>query len=335
MFPLLSGEYKFSVIIKNEVSKEFTSLERDIIIPEDDSSLRMSSLILGYNVKQLPPESTNLAPFKIGQDQMYLEPKKIFHPKDKLILSLQILGLSSDLRKRGIIKFEFFRGDELFFDFSKKLSEYPLRSSFKQEFSLERFQPDHYRIIVSLMDETNELLKKWGEFDVTSVSKILRPWVYYKKLLPSSDPVYSFILGKQHFNKGEIKKAKDKFEIAYHENPNSLDYALGLAQAYFTLKKYDKAGKILSPFLESKEAPYQLYFLLGKSHQALGKFDQAVSVYNEAISHFGINFNLLNSLGECYYRLGSTDEALAAWKKSLEINSEQPEIRKKIESIRK
>ncbi|TET70087.1 MAG: tetratricopeptide repeat protein [Candidatus Aminicenantes bacterium] len=44
---------------------------------------------------------------------------------------------------------------------------------------------------------------------------------------------------------------------------------------------------------------------------------------------------LLNSLGECYYRLGSEDEALAAWEKSLEINPNQPEIKKKIKAIKK
>ncbi len=189
--------------------------------------------------------------------------------------------------------------------------------------------------MVTLMCKNQELFKEREEFDVASVSKIPRPWVYYRKLLPSSDPVYSFILGKQYFNKGEIEKARDKFEMAYHEKPSSLDYALGISQAYFILKKYDRAIKILSPFLDSAEKPYQLYFLLGRSLQASGEFNQAISMYDEAISHFGINFNLLNSIGECYYRLGSVDEALAAWEKSLEIHPKQPDIRKKIETIKK
>ncbi|MBM3285503.1 MAG: GWxTD domain-containing protein, partial [Candidatus Aminicenantes bacterium] len=35
MFPLIPGEYRFSVLVKNEVSKEFTSLERTLSIPGD------------------------------------------------------------------------------------------------------------------------------------------------------------------------------------------------------------------------------------------------------------------------------------------------------------
>lgn len=162
-----------------------------------------------------------------------------------------------------------------------------------------------------------------------------RPWVHSKTLAPSDDPIYSFILGRQFFSKGEIDKARIKFETAYQKKPDSLDYAVGLARTYFALKNYTKTKQILLSFKNLDEIPYQVYFLLGKSHQALGELDQAVSFYNEAISHFKINMYLLNSLGECYYRLGSEDEALAAWGKSLEINPNQPEIKKKVKAIKK
>jgi tetratricopeptide (TPR) repeat protein len=51
-------------------------------------------------------------------------------------------------------------------------------------------------------------------------------------------------------------------------------------------------------------------------------------VYNKAITHYGININILNSIGDCYHRLGNINEALAAWDKSLELNPNQPEIEK-------
>ena len=88
-------------------------------------------------------------------------------------------------------------------------------------------------------------------------------------------------------------------------------------------------------FSDEPELPYQFYFLLGKSHQALGEFNQAIAVYNKALSHYGINFNLLNSIGECYYSLEIWDEALAAWEKSLEINDDQPDIEEKLKILKK
>ncbi len=335
IFPLLPGSYKLSVIIKNEVSKEFTTMEKDITIPEDDSILKISSLILGYKLEHLPSESNKLKPFKIGPYQIYHQPRKIFHPQDKLFLAFQILSLNLDLGQKIELKFEFFKENEPFFSFTKKVEEYQDKTNYKEEFSLQKFPPAHYRVKVTLLDDGLEVLSERDEFDITSVSVIPRPWVYSKTLSPISDPVYSFILGKQFFSKGEIEKARVKFEMAYQKRPDSLNYASGLARAYFVLKKYDKTKQILLPFSDSAETPYQVYFLLGNSHQALGEFNQAVSIYNKAISHFGINFNLLNSLGECYYRLGSIDEALAAWEKSLEINPNQPEIEKKIKAIKK
>jgi tetratricopeptide (TPR) repeat protein len=91
---------------------------------------------------------------------------------------------------------------------------------------------------------------------------------------------------------------------------------------------------VLLAFSDGSEVPYQLYFLLGKSHQALGEFDQAIAVYNKAISRYGIILDLLNSTGECYYRLGIWDKALAAWEKSLEINNHQPDIKKKVDILK-
>jgi Tfp pilus assembly protein PilF len=43
----------------------------------------------------------------------------------------------------------------------------------------------------------------------------------------------------------------------------------------------------------------------------------------------------LNALGHCRFRPGDRDEAAAAWEKSLEINGDQPEIRKRLEDLKK
>jgi len=335
MFPLLPGNYRMSVIIKNEVSKEFTSLEEDISVPADEPELRMSSLILGYKVDRISSDSDSLAPFRIGPDQIYHQPRRIFLPEDQLYVAFQILGLSSDLAERSVIKFEFFKGEENFFSSTRNVSDYQDRLNFNQEFSLKTFKPDHYRVKVVLVDGDRELRSEWEEFDITPASMFPRPWVYYRRLSPVDDPSYSDILGRQFFNKGEIEGARILFEKAYHSQPNSLNYAVHLAQAYFAQKKFDRVKQVLLPFSEAPQIPYVFYLLLGKTYQELGEWRQAVKVYDEAITHFGINIILLNSLGECYYQLGEMNEALAAWRKSVELNPDQPQIKKRIDSIKK
>ncbi|NIO21865.1 MAG: hypothetical protein GTN76_14325, partial [Candidatus Aenigmarchaeota archaeon] len=110
MFPLLPGTYKLSVIVKNEVSKEFTSIEKDITIPEADSGLQMSSLILGYKTEHISSVTGYIAPFRIGQHQIYFQPSRIFLPDDKLSLVFQILSLNPDIHQKGAIKYDIFKG---------------------------------------------------------------------------------------------------------------------------------------------------------------------------------------------------------------------------------
>lgn len=335
MFPLTPGNYKLLILIKNEASKEFSSVEKDISIHEDEFSIQMSPLILGYQMDRVPSGSNKLRPFMIGLNQIYSEPRKIFLPQDKLFLSFQILGLDPDLKQKGLLKFEFIKENEQFFSITREVSEYKNQINFIEEFSLEKFPPAHYRIKVTLLDGDHEVLSGGEEFVVTSVSGLSRPWVHKKVLPPSIDPIYSLILGRQLFNKGETDKARIQLEKAYHSRPNVLDYALNLVQVYSITKEHEKIKQMLLPFSESPQANYEVYFLLGRSHQALGELTQAISFYNKAISRFGINIYILNFLGECYYRLGELKDALAAWGKSLDINPDQPEIKKRVEAIKK
>jgi len=334
MFPLLPGDYKFSFIIKNEVSKEFTTFEEKIIIPGEDSSIRMSRPILSYRTKQIPSVTNKFIPFVLNRDQIYCQPKRVFHPQETLSVIFQIFGIDADLKQRGHLRFEFFKDNEPFLESTKYLRDYENRINFKQEFPLQNFYPDYYRLKVTLLDGDLQILSQSEEFEITAVAKLTRPWIFQNTLLPPSDPVYPYVLGVQLFNKGKIEEAREKLETAYNNRPDSLQYALNLARVYFVLKKHEKVKQTLLPFSESADANYDVYFLLGKSLQTLGEINQAVSFYNEAVTHFGVDINILNSLGECYYRLGNSKEAIAAWEKSLEIESNQPEIKKKVESIK-
>ena len=73
----------------------------------------------------------------------------------------------------------------------------------------------------------------------------------------------------------------------------------------------------------------------GWAHQGLGEFEEAISFYQNHISYEGASLQVLNSIGECFFRIGNHAEAQRAWEKSLEIKSDQPEIKKKLEEIKK
>jgi len=101
------------------------------------------------------------------------------------------------------------------------------------------------------------------------------------------------------------------------------------------LAEYKKIESGLLPFLSQSQPPkYEMFYLMGIAYQNMGELKKAVDVFDRAISHYGLNINLLNALGECYFKLGNVKEALEVWEKSLEINPDQPQIKKKVEALK-
>jgi GWxTD domain-containing protein len=335
MFPLVSGNYKFSLLVKNEASKEFTSLEEDLIVPQGEKDLQMTPIVLGYRLKKSPSTLNKLRPFALGSYQVYFEPNRIFLRTDTLGLAFQVQGLSEDLKQKGIIRISFIKSGGVFRTTDRKITELSELPDVIEQFSLQDFPAAHYKVEVSLFGGDKELLLETEEFDVTPLEAIPRPWVYSKILLEPEDPLYSYIIGTQLFNSGRVAEAKAALEEAHEKKPDSADIALSLAQTYMVLNEYVKIEQVLLPFLSQPEPPkYKVFLILGRAYQSTGNFQKAVEIFDKAVSHYGLSTDLLNAIGECYFKLGELGEAQAAWKKSLELNPDQPQVKKVLEVIK-
>lgn len=335
MFPLIPGTYRLSILVKNEVSKEFTSLEQTLLIPEEETPLQMSPLILGYKVVKVQQEPKSLKPFRLGSCQIYAQPNRVFSKKDILSLGLQVNGLSPEMREKAEVRYVFLREDTEFRTLSRQISEYSGLPILLEDFSLADFTPAHYRVRVSLLIDGGEVLSGKDEFDVTHLEALSRPWVYSRILPDFSDPLYDYLVGTQLFNIGRVDEAIVRLESAHQRRPGAAEFAASLAQAYMTRGDFQKIKPLLLPFLNQEQTPkYELFFLMGKAYQNSGEFDKAIATFDRAISHYGTNTMLLNTVGECYFQKGDARAALAVWEKSLEINPDQPQIRKNVETLK-
>ena len=335
MFPLIPGKYRLSVLVKNEISKEFTSLERTLLIPGEKDRIQMTSLLLGYRMNRNIPTNNRLRPFQAGNYQMYFQANRVFLRKDDLVLAYQIHGLSLDEKEKAVIKYNFSRDGKDIFSLSRKIREYKSIPDFVEKFPLKNFSPAHYRVRVSLIVDSQEKLFESDEFDVTYMESITRPWIYSKLLSGTENPVYAYVLGTQLFNTGQLDTAEAKLEAAFHKNPENAEFALNLARVYMKKKNYDEVPAVLLPFVNLDEPPkYEIFFILGRAYQYRGEFAQAIDIFEKAMKHHGLNTNCLNVIGECYFQLKDMSEALTAWMKSLEINADQPKIKKNVETLK-
>jgi len=334
LFPLVEGNYKFDVLMRNTISKEFTSFEVSFYIPEA-SSLIMSDLTLANRIVEDSKYKGKNKPLLIGGTQLVPSPRNDFSKNETLYLFFQIFGLTEELSAQGTLEYLLFKEEEKIHSFSKKIADYPDKTYFLEEFPLTNYSPALYKIRVALHDDNNkEVLFSQSHFYISLQPTVPRPWVLSFPMPSSDDPLYANILGLQYQNKGKLQKALALLEEAFRKQPQSAKYGLDFARILFAEKEYQKVKEIALPFLKEWEK-YEFLSVLGQSCQALGEYAEAIAYYKDYLTRFGTNIQILNSTGECYYRLGNVEEALIAWEKSLEISPNQEDLKKTVESIKR
>jgi tetratricopeptide (TPR) repeat protein len=288
---------------------------------------------LGYRLEKSAAAAAEFVPFRFRQGQLLTPARKTFARKEDLVVFFQVLGLPVALRSAGELKYTFLRQDAPFLSQTKKLGEYPNARDFLEVFPLQEFPPDYYKIKVSVLDSGGaELLAQDEDFEITAAPTIGRPLVVSKVMPASGVEEYDYDAGLQLLNLKRNKEALVYLEKAHAKNPEELKYALGFCQGLFIEGQYQRIKDILDPWAGERATDLVLYFH-GKSAHSLGLLNEAIADYTNYLSRFGLNLEILNLLGTAHYQKGNAAEALRAWKRSLEINPGQENIRKLVQLL--
>jgi len=333
-FPLISGQYKLNLLLENTVTKEFTSFEKDIYVPDPDY-LNMSLPIFSRVVYKGMPQGQAVRAYQIGDVQIYPSLENIFHVEDTLYVFFQIFGMSFQQQEEGMLEFIFLRGEKPFHAMRKKVSEYENARDYLEEFSLKDFSDGQYSLKVTLLDkQENELLEAKRDF---SVSRQPQPgsWYVAQTNPPIEDPFYSYARGNQLLNKREMGKALDELKKAHEGSPESLEYALSYARALLIAEDFKEVINDLTPYAAAGQEKFELFYYLGEAAKRIGEPEAAIGYYQKALTQRGNVVEILNSIGSCYLELGNKEEALRAWDKSLEISPDQKSIREAVNKLKK
>lgn len=337
IFPLVEGDYRFSALLKNRVSKEFTSIEQDLVIPKP-AQIQMGPLILANRVKKNAADKRKKEAFLIGGVQFVPSPRNDFAREDTLHLAFQVYLLDEELRGSGFLEYSIRRQDSVAsggaVSLVKEIKEYVDPLNFHEEFPLKDLPPDHYVIRAAILNKNKEeVLARESRFFISQSPSIPRPWILSLPGPAADNPVYLNISGNQLLNKKAIPEAMALLEKAHRADPNSPGFALDYCRVLFQVKDYRAAKSVALP-LYQKQGKKEFLALLSQCCQALAEYAEAIGYYKATLSYLGANLNVLNSIGECYYRTGNIEEALVAWEKSLEINPSQEKIRKLVDSLK-
>ena len=331
-FPIIEGDYKVSLLWKNTASKEFTSVEAALKIPPA-RSLTLSAPILANRVIHNPAFAGQIKPFTIGETQLVASPRNDFTVQDTLTLFCEVGGLSGELKAKGSLSITLTRNDQVVAAVSKPLADAPEPFRVLEDFPLANFPPDYYQANVEVLDAAKTaVLSSKASFYITLNTSLPRSWIMYAPLPPASDPSYVNIRGMQYFHAGDITKARPLLEEASRRSPDSAPFALDLCMVLFELKDYDGIRNLATPFYRDKKN-YEFAQYLGESSQALGRYGEAIGFYRDYLTYFGTNLIVLNAIGDCYVQTGDLAGAITVWRKSLELNPNQAELKQKLAAI--
>jgi GWxTD domain-containing protein len=331
--PVVPGTYTFSILLENTVTKEFTSLDKSIYIPRGDE-LRMSPLVLAHQAFMAPSILGPFRAYQIGRIQIYPSVNNSFPENSPIFLFLQIYGLSRDLADSGILEFQLSKEGQLLPAWRKYVREYQDGSNFLEDLSALKLSTGTYALRAVLKDKAGkETLAGRTDF-LVSPKTTLAPWVLAQANPPTYDPSYSYILGTQFLNIGAVAQGSDALAKAYSAKPDSVEYAVGYARALLQNNDPAKAKEILLPLAAAEKANFDLFESLGKASQGVGESKEAISWYQKALALKGNIVEILNSLGECFLKLGQKEAARQSWEKSLEINPNQENIKRLLSSIK-
>ena len=333
VFPLIPGRFRFNLLLKNTVSKEFTSIEADLLVPEP-SQLSMTSPLLANRIDRESKYRGSNKPFLFGNVQLLPSPRNDFLQDDTLYLYFQLRGLSEAVKSRGSVECAIVKDGQKIRTKTENLNDLAGRTDFLEEFPLAGLKPANYEINISLKNPNGQqILEAHTPFFITPLAALPRPWVLSLPQPSPGDPFYADVLGSQYFQKKDLDKAKALIEEAYMKNPAHPKYALDFCQLLFQAKDYEGLQRVSRPFLNG-ERRYDFLQLAGDASKALGEYAEAIAFYRDYLSHFGTNLVVLNAIGESFYKLGNVAEALVAWERSLKLNPNQEQIASLVKSLK-
>jgi len=324
--PLIPGKWVVSLLLENAVSREFTSVEKEIEVPAAGAP-RMSPLVLARKVFTGTASAGTTRAYQLGSLQLYPSVDNEFREKDRIFLFFQLLSLPPDFRDRAFVECTLIRDGQSAWSIRKAVKDYPDPRFILEEIPAEKTAAGAYTISAALQDEKRTRILA-AETPVRIV-KENQPglWVVALSHPPADDPAYDFIRGTEHLNAGETEKAANELAKAFEKRRDSVDFAVGYAQSLLVLKDPAKAREILLPLVDAPGAQFEFFEVLGRASRECSDFRDAVKWFGKALSFRGNVVEALNAMGECHLELGEKDLAAATFKKSLAVNPNQDRIK--------
>jgi GWxTD domain-containing protein len=296
LFPLVPGRYTLSILWKNRLTKAFTSLEADLLVP-DATAFWMSSPVLAYKVDRESRFRGQSKSFLFGNIQFVPASREVFQSGEILYLSYGLVNIPQDVRRGGSVATTILKEGVEVHHRSRPLQDAPNVLDVIEEFPLTGYSAARYELRIAVLgpDATERLLNR-TYFEITPFGALLRPWVISLPQAPATSPQIANTLGLQYLQKSDIAQARPLLQSAHERETSSAVFARDLCRVLFLDKDYAGIKTIAQPYL-GDDRRFDFLQMLGDVSRALGEHAEAIAYYKDYLAHFGMNIQVLNGIG--------------------------------------
>ena len=331
-FPLIEGDFQFSLLLKNKISKEFSSFETKVSVPPTESPNNQDALILAYTAKEKPDKSILTKPFQVGELVLYPASRNSFGSQEKLYL---FFPFPQPFSEGEVVLTLYSAGDKQIWSRNKPLAAYQ-NVNILEIINLKSLPPAYYQLKLQILSPNNDLLWEGKvQFSLSSQPTLPRPFIYSEPIHPPHSAMADFILGTQLVKTGQLQRAEQFLKNAFLKNKKSIVFAEGWARWLLDHQKYNDVVEVLKPFKETQSKTHRFLLVLGQAYQKLGQHEEAITCYSNYLEKEGTHIQALNAIGQCYLTLGQKENAIKIFKKSLELAPDQPQIQRILNSLEK
>ncbi len=338
-FPVTEGTFKMVILLTNNVGKEFSIFEQDLVVPPDPGTPRLGGPYIGYKFESYQREIH--VPFKLMDKKLVVDPKKTFAAADDIAYLFNVENLTEELRAGGearVVVRGLRPAKPIEKSYTVKLGGYTFGRTLtvSQSLPASELEPDYYELAVSLVDASGKVLDKAKDtFIVSSAASLGHPIANAKGFSLSNQFLYSYMLAQQEDKLGGLDKARALYEKAFALNPDYKEGVLMYANFMIKAKAFDQALALADRLRLDEKHQFDYFAIRGKALLGKGQYADALVSLNEANKIYNSDIQVLNGIGLSYYKTGQKAPALQALNASLKLDPNQPDIKKLIAEIGK
>ncbi len=330
VLPVIPGKRQIFLLLKNKTAKDFTSHQREILIPEEENKPALSALLLYHGrEKSGDKQRQSISAFNFEGFQYIINTQNNFLPQENMGVYCQGYNLKAIASKSLLIEIFPVNSQTPVQTEKKPLQEIlePDNIAIAAEsIPLSSLKPGYYRLELSIIDpEGLKILNKRENFIILSVAYPVIPWAFSKQHASFPDPEHLFVLSSQFFITQKYNKALAAIEqsLKIKEDPNA---RLLQGKILYALDRFEDSISAVA-FLYKSTQNRETAKLMALNYFGLKDWAKAL-VYLEELLKEALEISVMNLAAECYLNLNQPEKALPLIQKSLELDPNQDKIKK-------